>query len=314
MQYHPQGRVLVIKHGALGDIFKILGGFEAVRNHFPQAEITLLTAPSYIPVMQKTGYFDHILSDPRRKNPIALARLLYALHQKSFDSVIDCQFSERSSYYCRLLYLLAAGKPRVFRCSAPQEKPPQQRVFEILRQLGSCAAKEDVQNPNCHWLDQHRLSFAFQRPRRYALLIPGSAGGKGQKRLPPASYGYIARLLVGQGVTPVLIGCDHEREANAQIHAMAPSAINVTSQTQIEDIYTLARDADFCVGNDTGPLYVALCAGRPTGVFWSDYSAAAVHAPQGEQVFLFHHQDLRAVPPQALEAAIQKLLGGRDGT
>ncbi len=51
----PVERILVIKHGALGDFLLATGAFQAIRRHHANAEITLLTTRPYAEFGREIG-------------------------------------------------------------------------------------------------------------------------------------------------------------------------------------------------------------------------------------------------------------------
>ena len=54
------GKILVIKHGALGDFVLSMGPFAAIRVHHAQAQIALLTTAPFAELARRSGYFGRI--------------------------------------------------------------------------------------------------------------------------------------------------------------------------------------------------------------------------------------------------------------
>ena len=57
--------ILVIKHGALGDLVQAFAPFAAIRAHHPGARIDLLTTPPFAALMERAPWFDRVLTDDR---------------------------------------------------------------------------------------------------------------------------------------------------------------------------------------------------------------------------------------------------------
>ncbi len=53
-------RILVIRLSALGDIILSLPAFAAIRQYYPNSEITLLTTRAFAPLVEGCPYFDSI--------------------------------------------------------------------------------------------------------------------------------------------------------------------------------------------------------------------------------------------------------------
>ena len=97
-------RILIIKHGALGDMVLATGPFAAIRDHHASAHITLLTTKPYTNLMQTCGWFDEIWIDDKPKiwQGISWLRLRKMLRDAKFDRVYDLQHTDRSHFYFRM--------------------------------------------------------------------------------------------------------------------------------------------------------------------------------------------------------------------
>ncbi|MEC7852897.1 MAG: ADP-heptose--LPS heptosyltransferase, partial [Pseudomonadota bacterium] len=97
-------RILVIKHGALGDMVQGFDSFAGLRAGRPEARITLLTSPPFSGLMRMTPWFDEVVEDRRR--PVfdvpQLLRIRTLLHQE-WEMIVDLQCSRRTSRYHRFL-------------------------------------------------------------------------------------------------------------------------------------------------------------------------------------------------------------------
>ena len=58
-------QVLVIKHGAFGDVVQAFDAFASLRQTLSDARITLLTTPPYQQFLAASGWFDEIIGDKR---------------------------------------------------------------------------------------------------------------------------------------------------------------------------------------------------------------------------------------------------------
>ncbi len=120
----------------------------------------------------------------------------------------------------------------------------------------------------------------FGLPPDFAVLVPGSAPHRPDKRWPAAHYQALALALRAQGLTPVIVGTATE----AAIAREIPAALNLTGQTSFGDLADLARSARFGVGNDTGPMHLLAATGCPAVVLFSHASDPNLCAPRGPDV------------------------------
>ena len=59
-------KILVIKHGSLGDITFALSAMNSIRFYFKYSKITLLTESKFVNFLKKSQYFNHFLIDNRK--------------------------------------------------------------------------------------------------------------------------------------------------------------------------------------------------------------------------------------------------------
>ena len=60
-------KILVVKHGALGDVIQALDGFASLRAAYPHAHIAVMTAPTCAPLFSLMPWFDEVVVDCREK-------------------------------------------------------------------------------------------------------------------------------------------------------------------------------------------------------------------------------------------------------
>lgn len=293
-------RILVIKLSALGDFVQAFGPFAAIRAAHPQAHITLLTTRPYAALAEQSPWFDQVWIDtrPRVWQLGALLRLRRTLRAGQFERVYDLQTSDRSSSYLRLLGGPAAvewcGIARG--CSHPHDNPQRNHMHTIDRQAEQLANAGVVVLgwPDMAWLDSAAgVDSLLQGLDRFALLVPGGAPHRPEKRWPPACYADLAKILAEQGLTPLVIGTESEREASDAVTSACPQARSLLGKTGFAEIAGLARRAVLAVGNDTGPMHLIAACGCPSLVLYSHASNPALCGQRGPVVDILQVPDLQ---------------------
>lgn len=306
-------RILVIKLSALGDFIQATGPMRAIRTAHPGAHITLLTTGPYVAMGEATGWFDAVWSDgrPEWSDLAAVARLLLRLRGGRFDRVYDLQTQSRTARYFQLLWPSrppwsghAPGASHRYAGEARDRLHVQDSQREQLRIAGIA----EVGPPDIGWMTGDAVKFGLPAP--YALLAPGGAPHRPAKRWPAERFGALATALLGQGITPAVLGHgDEEAALAAAILNAAPGAVSLVGRTSFGDIAGLARGAALAVGNDTGPMHVAVAAGAPAVVLFSADSNPDLSAPRpirvDQPVTILREMDLGdlAVEP-VVEAAL----------
>lgn len=292
----PPPSVLVIKLGALGDFVQALGPFCAIRRHHAGARIVLLTTGPYRELAEASGFFDEVWTGgrPAGADIGGWFELRRRLKGGGFGRVYDLQTSDRSSFYRRLFWPgpgpewsgIARG------CSHPHANPERDSLHTFERQaeqlsLAGIADVPPVDLTGPGWKgDVSRFGLA----ERTVLLAPGGAAHRPGKRWPADSFAALARTVVDRGMTPVLVGT--ETALLAEIAALTPQARDLSGQTSLLDLVSLAGGAVAAAGNDTGPMHLIAAAGCPSVVLYSNESDPLLCGQRGPSVTILRSKTL----------------------
>jgi ADP-heptose:LPS heptosyltransferase len=280
-------RILVIKHGALGDFILATGPFQAIREAHPDHHITLMTTAAYADFAKAGDWFDDIWIDhkPKLWQPGAWLEMRARLNGTGYTRIYDLQTSARTSWYFKLL-----KEPRpewsgiAQGCSLPHANEFRDEMHTIERQAEQLhmAGIENVPPPSVDFLtaDVSR----FQLEARYGLLIPGGAAHRPGKRYPAIAYRELCRHMTKQGVMPVIIGGNAEADVCAEVIRDVPEAQNLCGQTSLAEVAELARGAQVAIGNDTGPMHLIAPTGCKTVVLFSTDSDPKLCGQRGPDV------------------------------
>ncbi len=300
-------RVLVIKLSAFGDFILSIRSFQAIRAYHPDADITLLTTKPYVALAKASGCFNSVLMDSKPKiyEIPSILRLRKTLRSFKFDRVYDLQRNERTGFYYKLF---PTKKPEwvgnVRGCSHYYEKPDN-GVFHIAvreKEQLKTAGITDVHLPDLSFIKADIEDLAL--PRSYALLVPGGAPHRPEKRWPVARYAELADHMTHLGITPVLIGTEAERLECDQIKQTCSAALNLCGKTSLEQIGVIARKAQFSVGNDTGPMHLISASGCPVIVLFSHASDPDKISPIGPNVEIIQEGNLQDLELEKVAAAL----------
>jgi ADP-heptose:LPS heptosyltransferase len=299
------GPILVIKLGALGDFILAFPAFQAIRQHHPNAAITLLTTAPFAEVATQSGWFDRVIVDEKpRRNPLAWLRLVRALNDGNYSRVYDLQTSGRSGLYYRLFRQKPEWSGIAKGCSHPDPTPVRGAIHAAdlrVNQL-KAAGIDEVPAADFGWFTNgHRL----QPAGKTVLLVPGASPHRPAKRWPAERYAGLAARLQAQGLVPVVIGGPGDSDAARTIASAAPATVDLTGQTNLADIADLARDAVAAIGNDTGPMHIVAAVGCPSLVMFSAESRPHHSSPRGRDVRVLQRDDLRELSVEEVEAALK---------
>lgn len=309
----PQKRILVIKLGALGDVVQALGPMAAIRDHFNDAHMTVLTRPPFDSLIMARGVADKIIFDPKPRglNLPAWLDLRRTLREGAFDQVFDLQTSKRSSTYFKLFWPskpvwsgIAAG------CALPHANPNRDHMHTLERQADqlSMAGIKDVPAPSLDGIDPDLSSLNL--PPSFTMLVPGGAAHRPEKRWPAEKYRALAQRLDSSSAPVVIVGSADEKVLGDEITKGLPNAINLAGKTSLPQLVGIAKAAKAALGNDSGPMHVAAVAGTPSVVLYSEASDPALCAQRGADVTILRKPSLDALSVDEVMQALPTHPGG----
>lgn len=302
-------RILVIKLGALGDFVQAFGAFASIRAAFPDASLTLLTTAPFVDLARTTPWFDEILTDERPSfcNPRGLWRLSRRL--RGYDRVFDLQTSGRSRTYFRF-----AGRPANWSgishgCCLPHGNPSRNDMHTLARLDDQLQHAGVTPLPRAvpQWLRGSGPDIATP----YAVLVPGAAPHRPQKRWPLVRFGAVARMLAERGIRPVIVGTAAEAELAQGIAAACPTALDLTGRTTLVELAGVLDRASIAIGNDTGPMHLAAAMDTPCLTLFCNDSDPRLTAPLAltpDRTETLIVPDLAMLPAQRVESRILEML------
>ena len=276
-------RVLIIKLGALGDFIQCLGACKIVREVHRSAHITLLTTPPFAKFAEACPYFNVVEADGRDKDMKSQAAMTKRVRAAGYDMVYDFQNNGRTERYFKAFN--ATRWSGAAKGASHQHNNPDRAAMHNFDRLGEQLYHAGIGPngivdpqpwplgrgplPDLTWIKPafrhppHLEPAYFSLYERYALIIPGSSPEHPEKRWPVACFTEICKRLVKEGVTPVIIGGKAEGEIGQTIAKACPDAKNLVTRTDLFQLVTLAGDALFTIGGDTGPMHMAAATRRP---------------------------------------------------
>ena len=277
-------RILLIKHGALGDIIQGFDAFESLRKGCPDAHISLLTTKPYEKLMKSSNWFDEVLVDPRATawNIFQTLRLK-SLFRMGWNKIIDLQCSKRTANYARLV-----SKGTRWFGVAPNATdlmpdftgiPNRQRMLTAV-----CMAGARQTEPDLSFLSSSgylETTSGLRSP--YALILPSSSAAGLVRRWPIENYIKTAEALKKEGLQPVLSGTETDRPITSEIAAACSEILDLTGPPNLFLLAEIALGSSIVIGNNTGPVFLAARLDVPTLMLMGAETDASMSAPYGKK-------------------------------
>ena len=289
--------ILVIKHGAFGDIIQSDGIFKSIKRRHPNTNLILLTSSLYKKIVMERPYFSNIIEDNRL--PIWHLRgyfaLLKKLHLYSFSHVYDLQNSQRTSMYKFLLL-----KNVIWLTTKRNDHPISglQGLIDMLKSDGM--QSKEILEPDLSWLinDVSLLLKKYKILKKYIVLIPGSSRKHPEKRWP--FYNDMAIEFMNRGYDVINIIGPDEIDLKKSLEG------HVLDSLEWGDLAGVISKSSFVIGNDTGPCHIASCLKKP-GIALFGPTTSATKSELARGAFnILELNDLRKLSSTKLFEKIQK--------
>ncbi|WOF75356.1 glycosyltransferase family 9 protein [Parvibaculaceae bacterium PLY_AMNH_Bact1] len=258
--------ILIIKHGAFGDVMQSEGALHDIRGHHPDDQITVLTEPAYAKIMERCPWIDNVVRDPRapRWRLDKMWTLRRTLKAFNIHRVYDLQNSSRTADYFKWIFADVEWSGTAPGCSHPHKAKDPKSIHSLRRIQGQLTDAgltcQHTLRPDVSWMANEvgpLLTNAGLSPG-YILLVPGSSASLPHKRWP--FYGELAARLIEDGHQVVTVPGPDEMELCAKIPG---TTLTGGSFLDWFDLAGVVKAAAYIIGNDTGPSHLAAHMGKP---------------------------------------------------
>ncbi|OZI20218.1 LPS biosynthesis glycosyltransferase [Bordetella genomosp. 9] len=282
--WHPRPRrIAIFRALQLGDMLCAIPALRALRQHCPDAHVTLVGLENAGPFVQRfQRYLDELLPFPgipefpeQAARPEALPAFYRQARARGFDLALQMHGSGTMSQpivgalgaRTHAGFVPHGGMARPGRLMAwPDGLPEPLRYTALMRHLGVPVHGNALEMPltaEDHAEAGRIIAEADFDPATTVLIHPGAR--LRSRRWPAARYGALAARLAGQGWRIAVTGSADERALAAEVlAAVGPGAIDLTARTSLGAMAALLARVPLLVCNDTGVSHVAAAVGTPS--------------------------------------------------
>ena len=298
--------VLIIKHGALGDLIQTTGSFKLIRKKYPESKITLLTDIKFEFFTKNIIFVDEIIYE-NRPSFIRLdlwLKIIFKLIYKNFDIVIDLQNSDRTSIYYFFLKMFNLkiiwsgnrhGGKNKYHPKNFEHVPIKERISNQLKLINI----QGNNDPDISWMITDGIEDLPKK--KFLILLPGSSPKLRHKRWPAEKYAELAIRLKKQNIDTVILGqVSSEGDEINKIKLLSPDTHD-RSNRDLSYLATVASKAIGAVANDSGPAFIAAAAGCPVTWLLSSHTNPKLTQLVGSKVNTLKKEDIKEISVEEVE-------------
>jgi len=314
-QLVPNGRILLIRPSAVGDVLMVLPSLEAIRHSFPRAHIGFIVEDRARDLIVGHPAIDRVHVFLRKRWVRAglrpglwgqtrreIAAFVGGMRAERYDACVNFQGNLKGA-----MLALLSGAPRRIGYSSvyarershwfanvrvtprPEDHHRAEKFFALARYLGAEPAAVPYRLPDSpdsvarisRFLETRGLS-------AYAVIHPGTSDFGRAKRWPPERFAQTARELAGLGLSTVVSWGPGERSLAQWVAANSGGhAVESPETRSILDLAELIRRASLFVGCDSGPMHLSSAVETPCVAIFGPFDPT-VYGP-------YRHPRFRAV-------------------
>ncbi len=269
-------RILAVAPNWLGDAVMCTPALRALKNRFPDAELTVTGPPSVCDTLAGPAWIDRLYPLPHRAPAPALLRAARELAPFSRDLAVVFPHSFRAALLARLTGARRRiGYDRGGRRWLLTDRPAPHRengvitpvymVKEYLELIAPLGCSGDGRGPElaADPGECARIRGELGGGGPVVVVAPGAAFGP-SKRWPAERFARAADLLAERrGARCVLVTGPGEEDTRAAVLAAAQRPLREFPGGGIARLKAVIAVSDLLLGNDSGPRHIAVALGRP---------------------------------------------------
>lgn len=267
-------KIAVLRALQLGDMLCAMPGIKALRNAYPNAEITLFGLPWAEQFVKRFNkYFDAFSHFPgypglpeQEYEQKAFIQFIDDAGAKGFDLVLQMQGNGNivnellpllNAKYLAGFYNDDSYKPGEYFMQYPNYGSEIYRHIMLMQFLGIEALGDELEFPVAEQdkADLDKLCL-YLPEKKYVCIHPGSRGR--WRQWPPKYFAALGDICVEHGFTVVVTGTNDESDITHElIKCMHHPVIDLTGRTSMGAVALLLQNAFMLIANCTGVSHIA---------------------------------------------------------
>jgi len=290
-------RVLIIKHGSIGDIFLSFDSVKAIQKKY--SDVTLLSTNTGHKIFDDLDFnFKKIIDN--RQGFFKTFKILFRIISQKFDIVIDLQNSKRTSFYLLILKLLSnsiSNGTSFFASKRYQKINLNEHVKEGLKNQLSIL---DIQVDGV--VDKHQRNIKQQ-----VIIVPGSSKKGFYKRWDISNFNSLMKYLSSKNISSYVIGGVDETDLsklipeNEFIH-------NLINKSPWKVVKSTALESIVAISNDTSTMHYISSLNVPIIALMKKNSYSVRNAPTSKNSIVIAKKNINDISVEEVKSALSRFI------
>ena len=264
-------RILIIRLAPLGETVLTTPVIRALRQHFREAHIAYMVAPTREDLVSANPHLNEVLT-----YQVSVPKLIYQIARRKFQMAVILQPTLRlvlhtflSRIPLRVGFETNTGGKRLLSVAVPNNTAQHetQRYLDVVRALDIEVVDDEpevfVNNEGKAWMDNFLKIQKIDDGKPIIGINPGAATV--YRRWDPTNFAVLGDLLheVYRAHIVITTGPREGALANQVVAQMSHSPIIVNQATPMQ-LAALLQQCDLYISNDTGPMHLSTAVKTPT--------------------------------------------------
>ena len=290
-------RVLIIKHGSIGDIFLSFDSVKAIQKKY--SDVTLLSTNTGHKIFDDLDFNLKKIID-NRQGFFNTFKILFRIISQKFDIVIDLQNSKRTSFYLLILKLLSnsiSNGTSFFASKRYQKINLNEHVKEGLKNQLSIL---DIQVDGV--VDKHQRNIKQQ-----VIIVPGSSKEGFYKRWDISNFNSLMKYLSSKNISSYVIGGVDETDLsklipeNEFIH-------NLINKSPWKVVKSTALESIVAISNDTSTMHYISSLNVPIIALMKKNSYTVRNAPTSKNSIVIAKKNINDISVEEVKSALSRFI------
>tara|TARA_B100000927_G_scaffold153173_1_gene123441 strand:+ start:182 stop:1066 length:885 start_codon:yes stop_codon:yes gene_type:complete len=290
-------KVLIIKHGSIGDIFMCLESTKAIQKKY--SDITLLSTNLGHRIFDDLDFnFKKIIDN--RRGFFNICKILFTITTQKFDIVIDLQNSQRTSFYLLILKFISnsvSNGTSFFASKRYQKINQDEHVKEGLKNQLSIL---DIQVDRV--VDKHQRNV-----RQQVIIVPGSSKEGFHKRWDINNFNDLMNYLSNKNISSYVIGGADETELSKLI-SENEFIHNLINKSPWKVVKSIALESIVVISNDTSAMHYISNLNVPIIALMEKNSYSVRNAPTSKNSIVIAKKNINDISFEEVKSALSRFI------